>query len=726
MMKSYRILFAIAALLLFSFAANAHWVTKSGYVDYAQHQVGIPPQSDTQDGMPDFDQKQDGWFNAAGQWNWCGPVAVANCLWWFDSMFEMIKCISLPPGSQVAPPVVSDHYSLIASVFPGQDDHMPLNVIPFITTLGNMVPGGVSFAGITLSQMQQMIGNYLLSPAVNLHGHYKVTILNAPSFDMIYQQVEESQDVILLFGFWQMDNAGNWGRFGGHYVTVAGVDSQNNANRISVSDPISDAAEQGWPGAVHNGWLTPHPFPGHPTFVHNDAGNVSHDYYTLSGSGSPGGTLAADEYGSLFDYETWQNFQGLNVPDHLVDFQSAYNPNLPVHTELEAMLNVCPNFDYGDLYPDYPTIDITSCGPAHPLSEKAWLGENIDSELHPRIFDQDNLYDDGVQFNGLPWMPGSAVSVNVNVTLGQHYAGEPLYLNAWKDGNVDGDFDDGPNTPPEDDALPCSEWVIQDVQVAAGVSQHWFCDPGVLDFGPYDLVMRFRLTSQPVGRFGYGGYWGGGNSNGLGTYDIDWVLGEVEDYSLTDMQLPVELSEFSATAGNAFADLTWLTASEEELDYFSLSRCADSQPCIEIAHVNGQGNSGTGANYTYRDTPLLNGTTYRYTLSAVTMDGRTEYLAERYVTPLATILPTTFTLAQNYPNPFNSATQINYTLPSASHVTLQVFNANGQLAQTLVSGIQDAGYYIVNLNAGALASGVYLYSLRTEQFTMTRKMVLIR
>ncbi|MBK6911074.1 MAG: T9SS type A sorting domain-containing protein [bacterium] len=715
-----------AALLSLALAANGHWVNKDGFIDYAQHQVGIPPQPVRADGMPDFDQKQDGWHNALGQWNWCGPVAVANCLWWFDSKFEMIKCISLPPGSQVMPPTASDHYSLVSSPVPTMDDHLPQNVIPFITTLGNSLPGGIGFAGITLGQMRLMIENYLSSPAVNLHGHYKITIVQSPTFDEIYRQVEQSQDVIVLLGFWQLDQSGQWGRLGGHYVTVAGVDSQNNVKAISFSDPISNAAEAGAPGIVWNGFLTPHGLPGHPAAEHNDAGNVSHDYFNISASASPGGIIAADEYGISNTPEFWENFQNLNVPDHLAPFQTAYNPNLGVHTELEAILYICPNFDFGDLQPDYPTMDLTSCGPAHPLSEKAWLGPNIDDELTPRILDMDNTFDDGVQFVNLPWWPGAWVQVTVQVSTGPFYAGEPLYLNAWKDGNIDGDFDDGPLGSPEDDFLACDEWVIQDVPVAAGIATHGFCDPGVLDFGPYDLRMRFRLTSQPVGRFGYGGYWGGGVSNGLGTYDIDWVLGEVEDYLLTDMQLPVALLDFEARPGYHCADLTWTTASETELDYFAINRCTVGHPCEQIARIAGRGSVTSGARYSFHDAPLANGIAYRYTLVSVAVDGTIDILADRTVMPSAEILPTSFALAQNHPNPFNASTQISYALPAASDVTLTVYNATGQLVRTLVSARQEAGYYRVNFGSSDLASGVYLYLLKTDHFSQTRKMVLIR
>jgi len=201
---------------------------KDGFYDYAQHQFvqpGTPPQEWPFDGMPDFDQKQDGWHNTNLQWNWCGPVAAANCLWWFDSKFETIKCKSLPPGTLIRPPTVSDHYTLVHALT-GLDDHDVSNLVPWITLLGTQPPG-VGQQGITAQQMKTMIENYLALPAVNLWGHYNIRIIGSPTFEQIYREIEVSQDVILLLGFWQHDQGGAWHRFGGHWLTVAGVDSQN-------------------------------------------------------------------------------------------------------------------------------------------------------------------------------------------------------------------------------------------------------------------------------------------------------------------------------------------------------------------------------------------------------------------------------------------------------------------------------------------------------------------
>ena len=95
------------------------------------------------------------------------------------------------------------------------------------------------------------------------------------------------------------------------------------------------------------------------------------------------------------------------------------------------------------------------------------------------------------------------------------------------------------------------------------------------------------------------------------------------------------------------------------------------------------------------------------------------------------LAPARAELAQNYPNPFNPSTNISYNLSQAGKIKLEVFNVKGQKIKTLVNEYQDAGKYNVNwqgkdeLNRNA-ASGVYLYQLTTGEYTITRKMILLK
>ena len=91
-----------------------------------------------------------------------------------------------------------------------------------------------------------------------------------------------------------------------------------------------------------------------------------------------------------------------------------------------------------------------------------------------------------------------------------------------------------------------------------------------------------------------------------------------------------------------------------------------------------------------------------------------------------TSLPVRASLQQNYPNPFNPVTNIEFSLPRSTHVELRVFNILGQEAAVLLDQQMQAGNHSVAFDATGLATGIYLYRMKTVDKTMTRKMVLLK
>jgi len=89
-------------------------------------------------------------------------------------------------------------------------------------------------------------------------------------------------------------------------------------------------------------------------------------------------------------------------------------------------------------------------------------------------------------------------------------------------------------------------------------------------------------------------------------------------------------------------------------------------------------------------------------------------------------VPENFTLYQNYPNPFNPTTVISYSLPKAGFVTLKVYNEIGQEITTLVKGYKAASTYQITFDASKLANGVYIYTLKSGNYTLSKKMLLIK
>lgn len=85
-----------------------------------------------------------------------------------------------------------------------------------------------------------------------------------------------------------------------------------------------------------------------------------------------------------------------------------------------------------------------------------------------------------------------------------------------------------------------------------------------------------------------------------------------------------------------------------------------------------------------------------------------------------------YMVSQNYPNPFNPTTSIKYTMPESGLVNLTVYNMLGKEIITLINRYQEAGSYSVEFNASSLASGVYVYSLKVGNQTITKKMNLVK
>ncbi|PIP76328.1 MAG: hypothetical protein COW85_14815 [Ignavibacteria bacterium CG22_combo_CG10-13_8_21_14_all_37_15] len=85
-----------------------------------------------------------------------------------------------------------------------------------------------------------------------------------------------------------------------------------------------------------------------------------------------------------------------------------------------------------------------------------------------------------------------------------------------------------------------------------------------------------------------------------------------------------------------------------------------------------------------------------------------------------------FYLYQNYPNPFNPSTTITYQLPKNGNVTLKIFDILGNEVKTLVNEQKEMGRYTVHFDASSLASGMYIYRLRANDYTSTKKMLLLK
>jgi hypothetical protein len=90
------------------------------------------------------------------------------------------------------------------------------------------------------------------------------------------------------------------------------------------------------------------------------------------------------------------------------------------------------------------------------------------------------------------------------------------------------------------------------------------------------------------------------------------------------------------------------------------------------------------------------------------------------------LIPAEYALEQNYPNPFNPATTIKFSIPEATNVTLSIYNTLGEKVTELVNTKLEAGNYSYQWDAGNIATGMYIYELRTDKFVSVKKMVLLK
>ena len=308
------------------------WYWKPSYTDY------VPS------GMPDFDQRQWGTYNwtNGGAWSHCGPVACANSLWWLDSEFEPHP-VPPPPINDGFPLVrtygqwddhdprnvqpLVEHLAFLmdtdgrrtvvlphsgTNVFDmeaglsqylswtginplgdvngdGVVDQLDINIVnssmgshPGManwTLTADIFPASMTYPPIADNVVDQNDLNLVMTNIGRTGRFYEHTVLK-PTFDYVEEEVKKCQDVVLLIGYWYY-SGGTWYREpGAHYVTVAGIDSEDL--KIALSDPVNDAFETGLTPEGRVPIPHPHMPPEPPYTMHNDAAYVSQDIYNVT------------------------------------------------------------------------------------------------------------------------------------------------------------------------------------------------------------------------------------------------------------------------------------------------------------------------------------------------------------------------------------------------------------------------------------------------------------
>jgi hypothetical protein len=202
-----------------------------------------------------------------------------------------------------------------------------------------------------------------------------------------------------------------------------------------------------------------------------------------------------------------------------------------------------------------------------------------------------------------------------------------------------------------------------------------------------------------------------------------------------DNPLPVNMLALTVLPKNGrTAVLEWETASEQDNLGFVLYRSETQNGIFEefasyqtTTTLRGQGTKLTETKYRYEDSRNTQpGKTYFYKLVSVDIDGTRHEITLGGQSIWSVQLPFEYALDQNYPNPFNPVTTIQFSLEKSGKTVLEIYNVLGQKVATLVDGNLSAGAYRYQWNASGMASGIYFYRLRSDNFVATKKMVLVK
>ena len=197
-----------------------------------------------------------------------------------------------------------------------------------------------------------------------------------------------------------------------------------------------------------------------------------------------------------------------------------------------------------------------------------------------------------------------------------------------------------------------------------------------------------------------------------------------------DNPTAVEFTAFTARVDdNNNVVLNWSTATEQNCKQFNISRKKGDSNFLTIGSVPGHGSVTETQKYSFTDNTVIAGH-YSYRLEEVDFSGQISYST---IVEVEINEPQSYKLDQNFPNPFNPTTNIGFSVPVETFVTLKVYDILGNEITTLVNERKPQGYYNVEFSATNLPSGIYFSRIQAvpadrqgSSFIAVKKMVLLK
>lgn len=239
------------------------------------------------------------------------------------------------------------------------------------------------------------------------------------------------------------------------------------------------------------------------------------------------------------------------------------------------------------------------------------------------------------------------------------------------------------------------------------------------------------------------------NANGSTTLATTFVQSQITDsvdlwaetHVCYPLGIPVELQALKAKLINDEAVLEWTTASETHNFGFEVERAlsysenGNGRMWQRIGFLPGQGTTTQQTSYRFIDRFPLAGAdengNVTYRLRQIDLDGQSYRSAPVLLSIHQSGLR--LWLGQNFPNPFGTAslsgnlqTTISYSIARASNVSISVASLDGSLEKIISTNYHQAGYYSFTFDASYLPSGMYLYTLTTNEGSVTKKMTIAK
>ncbi len=212
--------------------------------------------------------------------------------------------------------------------------------------------------------------------------------------------------------------------------------------------------------------------------------------------------------------------------------------------------------------------------------------------------------------------------------------------------------------------------------------------------------------------------------------DVDLALSMGEnntnfDFGYYNQPIAIDLMTFKAEYHDGRVKINWQTASEKNVAGYNILYRIDEGEYekLNIGRLPSEGTATKGADYSFTHIPEHSGT-FCYRLEEIDLQGKSHFYD---AAPIAVeLLPKSYHLAQNYPNPFNPQTTIEYTVKAPCHVLLEVFDVHGRRVSLLTDEHKTPGLHQVELDARRMAAGIYFYRIGMDNYSATRKMILVK